>query len=184
MNVEITARHGRVGKRLKDHASDRTDQVLRFADGITSVHWILGEEKERACAEVIVHGRNLATTVSAESGDMWASIDACAEKLRHAIEHRTGKAKERRRRGEKLSLLDAEMAARAVAVEPEPEEEEIRVIRGKARKPKSLSLAEARNELEDSKSEHVLFRDSKNDRFFVLYRRRDGQLGLIDTGVE
>lgn len=185
MNVEITSRHARVGKQIKDHASDRIEQVLRHADGITSVHCVLDSEKGRHRAEIVVHGRGLATAVHAESDDMWASIDACAEKLRHQLEHRAGKRKERKRKGEKLSQFDAEMAARAALVEMEqPEVEEPRVIRGRAKRAKTLTLAEARAEMDDSAAEHVLYRDAKNDRVFVLYRRRDGQLGLVDTGVE
>jgi putative sigma-54 modulation protein len=182
MNVEITSRHARVGKQIKDHVNDRLEQVLRHADGITSVHCILDSEKGRHRAEFIVHGRGLDGAVHAESGDMWASIDAAAEKLRHQIEHRAGKKREKRRRGEKLSQVDAEMSARAIV--PEPPEEPVRVVRGKARKLKSLALSEARTEMEDSDAEFLVFRDAKNDRVYVLFRRRDGQLGLVDTGVE
>ena len=182
MNVEITSRHARVGKQIKDHVNDRVEQVLRHAEGITSVHCVLDSEKGRHRAEIIVHGRRLTGAVHAESGDMWASIDAAAEKLRHQIEHLSGKKRELRRRGEKLSQVDAEMAARAMV--EEPPEEPMRVVRGKARKLKSLALPAARLELEDSDAEFLVYRDAKNDRVHVLVRRRDGQLGLIDTGVE
>lgn len=184
MNVEITSRHARVGKQIKEHANDRIEQVLRRADGITSVHCVLDSEKGRHRAEFIVHGRGLAAAVHAESDDMWASIDACAEKLRHQLEHRVGKKREKRHRGEKLSQVDAEMAARASLLAEEPEEEQPKVIKGRARKAKSMTLAEARSEMDDSAAEHLLYRDAKNDRVFVLYRRRDGQIGLVDTGVE
>jgi putative sigma-54 modulation protein len=184
MNVEITARHERVGKRVKDHATDRIEQALRHADGITSVHCVLDSEKGRHRAEIIVHGKRLASAVSAESADVWAAIDACAEKLRHSIEHRAGKSRTRLRKGDKLSQLDAEMEARAAAPREEVPEAPIRVIRSRAKRLDAMTLAEARSLIEDSRAEHVAFRDAKTDRVHVLYRRRDGQLGLLDTGAE
>jgi putative sigma-54 modulation protein len=44
---------------------------------------------------------------------------------------------------------------------------------------KPMSVEEAGLRLEASRQEFVIFRDSGNERISVLYRRRDGDFGLI-----
>lgn len=212
MNVEITARHASVSSQVKDHVHDRLEQVLRHAGSITSIHVILDAEKARQMAEFIVHGRNLSATVHAESDDMWTSIDRCAEKLRHQLEHLNGRHRVKRRRSGSLSAAEAELAARAeaaaredadAAMEPKEKRKAARdaaralanpaprlpaivddgIVREPRRELRTLSAKDARTQYEGDGSEPVVFRDAKTGRVSVLFRRRDGRLALIDAGA-
>ncbi len=188
MNVEITARHAPVSKSIKEHVEQKLQHALKQVDTVTSVHVVLDAEKARQMAEFIVRGKNLAVTVHAESDDMRRSIDRCAEKLRHQLEHLLGRRHTRRRRADPLSRIEAELAARAaIAPEPEPEPEpkvaRPRVVRVRARRVKVMSLDVARGALDAGRSEALIFRDEDSDRVHVLFRRADGDYGLVDAGA-
>lgn len=57
-----------------------------------------------------------------------------------------------------------------------------RVIKSSALSIKPMSLDEAALQLESSKNDFVVFRDSGSDEVNVLYKRRDKNYGLISTG--
>ena len=57
----------------------------------------------------------------------------------------------------------------------------VRIVRsGQQRLPvKPMSAEEAGLRLEDSRQEFLVFRDATNERISILYKRRDGDFGLI-----
>jgi putative sigma-54 modulation protein len=62
----------------------------------------------------------------------------------------------------------------------EPDEQMTRIIRSERYRLKPLSPEDAVMELEGSKEEVLVFRDSASDRVNVVYRRADGHFGLVE----
>jgi putative sigma-54 modulation protein len=54
-----------------------------------------------------------------------------------------------------------------------------RVVRGRPSAVKPMGVDEAALAMESSGQEVLVFRDASNEKISVLYRRRDGDLGLI-----
>ena len=199
MIIDITGRHVSVSDTLKDHAREKLEHVLRHHDKVVSAHVILDVEKTRHVAEMIVFGRNLSATVHAESDDLYTSIDRCAEKLRHHLEHHHGRRRDKRRRGEDIAENEAAAIAQGLAlglpaIPPsagaaiEEEDEEARpagprVVVTTSQAVKPMSVEDAALEFEDERRECLVFRDASTERVHVLYRRADGTLGLVETGV-
>jgi len=180
MNVEITARHASVSDDVKQHAREKIEQVLKHADKLTSVHVILDAERERQTAEIIVHGRNLSATVHADSTDLWTSIDRCAVKLRHQLDHHEGRRREKRRRQPGLKQAEAELVARSTAVEVGEEAPRIHDLPVGDINPMSTSAA--CRALGKAPQDYLVYRDDETDSICVLLRRGDGSFGLIETG--
>jgi putative sigma-54 modulation protein len=66
---------------------------------------------------------------------------------------------------------------------PRPEagdNDELRIIRARRYAVKPMSIDEAAMEIADGRDAFLVFRDSSNDAVMVLYRRPDGNLGLIE----
>ena len=201
MNIDITARHDTLNDDLRDHATDRFEHALRLADDVVSVHVILDSERMRHSAEVVVHGRNLSAAVHADGDDHFLAIDRCADKLRHQLEHHLGRRRDKRRRNPGLAAAEAEVAAR-LAVTAAEEEDAAAPARANgdgesepdgpglppiqkmtAAALKRLSLEAARVELAASGAHFVVYKDTASQHVSVLYRMRDGQRGLIETGA-
>ena len=56
-----------------------------------------------------------------------------------------------------------------------------RVIRSQSAAPKPMTVDEAVEEVSQSKSEFLVFWDSESERVSILYRRKDGNFGLIES---
>jgi putative sigma-54 modulation protein len=180
MNFEITARHASVSEDVKRHAREKVEQVLKHADGLTSVHVILDAERERQMAEIIVHGRNLSATVHADSTDIWTSIDRCALKLKHQLDHHEGRQREKRRRQPGLAQQEAELVARSTILEVA--DELPRLVRLPIGDVRPMSAEAARHQLQNSELEYVVFLHEEANFVCVMVRRTDGSFGLIETG--
>lgn len=199
MHIDITARHDALNDALRSHVTERFGHALRLSDDVTTVHVILNLECTRHSAEVVVHGRNLAAAVHADGEDHFIAVDRCADKLRHQLEHHLGRRRDKRRRNPGLAAVEAEVAAAAMAAEidaraeapegPEPATAAAatapvpEILRTVPTNLAPRTLEDARKELESSRLEFLVFRDSTTNQVCVIYRRGGGQLGLIETGA-
>jgi putative sigma-54 modulation protein len=184
MTVQITARQIEIPERLRSYIESRVAKLDRYIDGISDVHVTLSTEKYRQIAEVNVHSRgNVHLSAREASEDLKASINLAIEKIAGQAKKQQRKRIDRKRRagspareeqGEgTFNLLAGETATGAAA--PVVIESSRFVI-------KPLSVEEAVLAIEEQRSEFLVFRNAANDRTNVLYRRPDGNFGLIDPG--
>ncbi|NJD32054.1 MAG: ribosome-associated translation inhibitor RaiA [Gammaproteobacteria bacterium] len=91
MRVSVSGHHVDVTPALRDYVEKKLTRVMRRFDRMIQVHCILSVDKLRHKAESTIFVRG--TTLYAEStdGDMYAAIDALADKL----DRRVRKHKER-----------------------------------------------------------------------------------------
>lgn len=81
MNLNITGHHVEITPAIRDYVSSKLDRVIRHFDNVTSVAVILSVEKLNKKAEVTVHVRGKDIYVESAEPDMYAAIDAMADKL-------------------------------------------------------------------------------------------------------
>ncbi len=89
MNVSIAGHHVEVTPPIREYLMGKLDRVLRHFDEVTKVNVVLSVEKleQKAAATLHVRGRDL--HAEATDQDMYASIDALADKLdREVIRHK------------------------------------------------------------------------------------------------
>ncbi len=81
MQLNVTGHHVDVTSSLKGYVEKKLDRVVRHSDRIIDVHCILTVEKLRHKAEatILVNGRTI--YADAVEQDMYAAIDALADKL-------------------------------------------------------------------------------------------------------
>jgi len=177
MKIEYTGRQTEISKEIQRLAERKLQKVAKALPRMTRAHVILTADKHRQVAEVSVHSRNLDLSAFGESTNPRLSVSSAMDKLlRQAQRHQ---AKRRDRKGASSARKpQAEKPARKkkVAVEPEAP----RVIRNRRRAVKPMSLDEAAVEIGSRGDDILVFRDAGSDRVRVLYRRRDGNLGLIE----
>jgi putative sigma-54 modulation protein len=89
MNLNITGHHIEVTPALNDYVKGKLDRVIRHFDHVTSVHVILSVEKLKQKAEVTLHVRGKDIYAEADDADLYAAIDAVADKLdRQVVKHK------------------------------------------------------------------------------------------------
>jgi putative sigma-54 modulation protein len=179
MNVIVRGRHMDVRPDIKSYAEEKVGKVAKILNGmVMSIEIELYHERNRSIdkrqiAEVTVYTKGHVIRAREGSPDMKAAIDLVAEKLESQA--RKYKSKVVDRRSGKL----APQPAVAIGMEAEEEEPERTVVKTKLVDLKPMSEEEAILQLELLGHDFFVFASAETDDMNVLYRRRDGDYGLI-----
>ena len=181
MNIHITGRHIDITGPLKAFTEAKVHKLDRFIDGITDIHVTLSVQKYRQRAEVNVHSRgNSYFTATEESEDLYASIQQAIDKIQAQAKKKNSKRIGKKRRGGKHEGT-FDVIARETADAPS-DDSGPRVVESRRFVIKPLSVEEAVVEIDAGDAEFLVFRNAVNERVNVIYRRPDGNYGLIDPG--
>ena len=144
-------------------------------DNAVSAQVVLTREKARHLAEVTLHARGEHFMHATGAGsDAAAALGAAADKIDRQAQRLKGKWEARKRRGAPKG------APREAAAPVSPE---TRIIRVRRYVIKPMSMDEAAREVGNSTDAFVVFRKTSDDEIAVLFRRPDGNLGLIEPGA-
>ncbi len=96
MNINITARHFDLTPELREHVEGEIEKLTKFFEHIISSDVILDVEKYRQTAEIKVKVYNATIAGSADSNDMYASIEQAVEKVKKQLKKYKSKLKDKR----------------------------------------------------------------------------------------
>ena len=191
MRLELTGRHVRITpgiKRLVDERLQKLDRLLH--DRAVSLQVVLFLEKYRHRVEVTLHARGEHFLHGAGSGTGWElAVNQAVGKINQQARKLKGKWDEGKR--QRIS------AAKAASASPRPGRADgssearrraegdgagrlPRVVRVRSRAAKPMTIEDAAAELGDGNDAVIVFRNSSTDAVTVLFRRPDGNLGLIE----
>jgi ribosome hibernation promoting factor len=177
MRIEFTGRHEEVPADVRARAERKLRKLAKVLRGITDVHVVVAADKHRHVAEVTVHSPRQTLTAAEASGDLAVALTTVIDRLTRQAQRHMGKLRERKRRGRGK----AEAEAPASTAGPAPRTEGgPRVIRSRGFLVKPMTVDEAVLEVGGSGDGFLVFRDAATERVSVLYRRKDGNLGLIE----
>ncbi len=184
MNVEIVGRNLNITAGLRAFTEDRLGRLERVLDRPIEAHVVLWIEKRRHVAEIQVRSPNSNLSGSEETNDLYLSIGEVVDKLeRQALKHKEKIQDHRHRKGHRdpESAADIEARARRLSGDEDPATPQVpRVIRSRRGRLKPMSVEDALLEFEATDDEVIVFRDSSTERMSVMFRRGDGNIGLID----
>jgi putative sigma-54 modulation protein len=179
MNVEITGRHIEITPAIQNYVLNRLRKFARILGEDLTFHVIIDVEKQRHTAEILLKSKLLDLTGKGETADMYSSIIRAIEKLeRRALRQKSKIIETKRQRAKARSVAVksgvSEQKAASAAVRRNGIQEE------EAHK-KPMAVEEAVMELGHSDYPFIVFRNVESGSVNVLYRRKDGSLGLIYT---
>ena len=184
MQVHITGRQVEITPALRKFAEEKLKKVEKLLGGPIEAHVVLAVEKRRHLAEIQVKSRTALLAGMRETEDLYASIGDVADKLeRQALKHKEKLVNRKKRDGRKIA------ASRPIA-EAEPRPSPTKAGRKVARGPrilpseryrlKPLSAEDAAMALDSGGGDLLVYRDDRTYRVNVVYRRQDGDFGLVD----
>ena len=172
MAVECTGRNVAVTPSLKEFAEKRAQRLERHLGGPALVRVVLSHEKHRFGAEIIAAHRRRRWKAQEETADPRTALALAFAKIDAQAMKDSAKRRDRKH--------DARASEPAAAAPAAPRRERAtRVVRSRPASLKPMGVDEAALAMESSGQEVLVFRDASNERVSVLYRRRDGDLGLI-----
>lgn len=187
MDVIVTAKC-EVPARVRQDAIERVQHAARFADPLLTVDLVFGIElnpriAEPACVELT--GRTKGHHIRAEGrgADHRAAVDVAITRFERQLARYKARTRDRERRRTSRAPVGVGVAPRSngagpvlsAEVDPRPS-----IVRRKRFVLTPMLPEEAAVQLELLGHEFFLFANDATGRCNVVYRRRDGELGLIE----
>ncbi len=173
MQMTITGRNIEVTPALREYAGEKMTKIEKYLHKITGVHVILSVEKYRHIAEVTIQAYGLTLRGMEETGDMYSSIDKVMDK----IGKQAKKLKDRLTDKNKGIVDEEEVSPPGEAASGHAP----KIIHSVPFDPKPMTVDEAAMQFQLKEDLFMVFLNAATDKINVLYRRKDGDLGLIET---
>ncbi len=197
MDIVVRGKNVEIGKRLRATAEEKISKLERFAHDLTRVEVDFSEIKnprvsDNELCEVTLHLPRHFVKAHAAAIDKLAALDLTVDKLEHQLtrlkDKRVARNHPRRRKLREPAPLvldeadEADAVGNGLAPEGDWSEGEALLLRTKQFEMKPMPPEEAALQLELLGHSFYLFANSESGKPSVIYRRRDGHLGLIEGG--
>jgi putative sigma-54 modulation protein len=175
MNVTVTFRHVDPTPALRQHAEEKLQRLKKYLHRPVDAHVILSVSKERHTAEVTLNADHESMFAKEVTHDLYSAIDLAVSKLEHQAQRVKEKREDHKGHGRGVGLDPGGPAADADAGTGR------RIVVSQRLTGKPIPVDEARSQLERSGDEFLAFINSATHSMAVLYRRKDGSYGLIES---
>lgn len=183
MEIIFRGKHLHVEDRFREHANERLGKLSRYLP--MADHAIVDVRREakgdvgRYVVQVTVSANGTFLRAEERNFDLLTAIDATADALSQQVKRfKEKKILRSERRINKEELLAPTEAPRET-LPPDTELVLGRVVRLKRFAMKPMTEAEAIEQMELLSHDFFLFEDADKGTLAVLYRRRDGDYGMI-----
>jgi putative sigma-54 modulation protein len=205
VRLELTGRHITISPTIRALVQERLAPMLRkLNDSAVSAQVVLTKEKTRVHAEVTLHARGEHFLHGEATGrDVQMALGAAVDKVDRQAQRLKGKWSKNKRQGisagkaaaaaprperggkgfssaKGLGPAGARAAAAGTRDGNGGEPAALRIIRARRYEVKPMSVDEAAMEVVDGTDVFLVFRNAATDTINVLFRRPDGNLGLIE----
>lgn len=170
-NIEITPS-------LREYVEKRVGKVTKYFENVGDITVLLTVSKGRHIVEVTVPVQGGILLRGEEATmDMYTSIDLVVEKLERQIhKQKTKLARRFRNNGFKAEALQV-----PAVPEKQEDDEEYKVVKTKRFIVKPMDVQEAIMQMNLLNHNFFVFRDGETEEVNVVYRRTDGNYGLIES---
>ena len=179
MDIAVSSRKVEVSPALKATTVDKIGRLGRYLDGMDRAEVLFSEERnprieQRQVCEVTMLGHGHTVRAKVAAADQFAAVDAAVAKLEtqlHKLKSRiVAKHHGKGHAPSKGGAID----------DGEGEEEQPRLVKTKRFSMKPMTAEEAILQMDLLAHEFFFFLNADSGEAAVLYRRADGDLGLIE----
>ena len=182
MQVIIKGKNIEVTDALRQHAEQKVEKIAKLDLGFKEVEVKLVVEKNPSIqlnqiAEITLFGSGHVMRATERDRDMYVAIDKAVSKVQRQIKKYHGKQIDRTHaHAHAGARKPAESEAEGEAVEPT-------IVKTKKIGIKPMTPEEAALQMEMLGHDFFVFTNSETESANVVYRRNDGDYGLIDTST-
>ncbi len=179
MKVLVSGRRTTISDALKKQAEEKIGALDKFLSGLETAEVHFWEEKvanknDREVCEVTLqgHGHHVRSKVSAPDG--FTAIDLAVDKLERQLRKLKTKLQKRSRmKGAEPIAVPQDLLADPVPDYP--------IVKNKKFVLTSMEPAQAALQMDLLNHSFYVFKNAETDLTSVLYRREDGEIGLIEA---
>jgi putative sigma-54 modulation protein len=192
MTVDVVAfgKHVEVPPELRDHAVAKLQRVEKFAADVRRVDVDFSVPPNRRSAasrcEILVHLKKHLVKGCANAGDQRTALDLAYERVEHQLrrlhERRTSRRPSRRNGARPAAASNGVGTGEHLLDETVADTDATaRIVKTKQFEVKPMQTEEAALQMELLGHDFFLFTSTDSGRAAVIYRRRDGSLGMIEA---
>jgi len=176
MKIIFKGKHIEVTNAIRNYIEKRLNKIERHFDHILEVIVTLSVEKNRQIVEATLQASRALIRAEEETDDMYTSIDKVADKLERQIKKYKEKYFQKPHPGtEKIGLANKEINAE----DSEPDKI-AKIVKTKRFAIKPMSVEEAAMQMDLLGHNFFVFANDNTNKVNVLYKRKDGNFGLIE----
>jgi len=182
METTITFRNLDATEAIKAYARAKVERAEKYVDRKCEAHVVLGLEKHLHCAEITVHTGAFFLHGRERSEDMYASIDLAMDKIERQLKRFKEKLKSHRHLPHHGGA--AALSVRHDVLAPQIEEGAQgarKVIRTDEFHAKPMTVEEAVLQMDLVENDFFVFQNACSLEVNVVFRRKDGNYGLIEA---
>jgi putative sigma-54 modulation protein len=163
---------------LKAYAEEKLERVTKYIDSPINVQVYFSVEKKiRHIVEIVINSKGISTKASEATHDMYASIDAVIDKIERQLVRYKEKIKAHKPNGDEHGRQLSKRIFEAESIEAITDSV---VIKTTTETAKPMSVEEAVMQMDLLHKDFIVFTDADSSDINVLYRRKDGNYGLIE----
>lgn len=174
MLFEIRGKQINVTKAIESYVKEKISKVDKYFSNPSNikVQVLIKVKNQSQIIEVTIHTKDFIIRAEESNRDLYASIDKVSDKIERQI----------RKNKTKIEKLDQEKIKEFIlSYKTEESEETSKIVKRKTLDIKPMSEDEAILQMEMLDHDFFLYKDSKDMSFKVLYKRKDGNYGLLET---
>ena len=173
MKFIISGKNLEVTEALKERINKKLGKLDKFFSPQTEAHVTMSVQRSRHILEVTIPSGGITLRAEVASDDMYTCID----KAEDILERQIRKNKTRLEKKLHAGAFEQEFFSSDIDVE---EEKEFRVVRTKRFAIKPMPVEEAILQMNLLGHEFFMFSNADTNEVNVVYRRKDGNYGLIE----
>jgi putative sigma-54 modulation protein len=180
MKVSVTFRHVRPTPALRQYAEDKIGRVSKYLRRPMEAHVILAVDKKSHRAEISLFANGKSLFSEEETGDLYSAIDLALDKIERQVKKLN--AKRKNHQSDKNNVVQKSgIRVHVLAADRVDERGAPEVIRTRSIPAKPMSVEEAVMQMDLTDDEFLVFRNAVSESLSVIYRRKDGNFGLIES---
>jgi len=179
MNFSFTDKKDLATEELREYAERKIGKLDRFFKTESEAFITFATERGRYIAEVTIKNDGIYYRVADTTNDIFASVDSAVA----AIERQMRKNKSRLGKRLRAGSLEREIVAAVIQDDDdEDDQQEFKIVRTKMFPVKPMTPEEAVLQMNLLEHEFFVFKNQdKEDVFSIVYKRKQGDYGLIET---
>jgi putative sigma-54 modulation protein len=187
MDVSVSGRHTTVSETLRRQAVEKIGKLDKYLAGMDRAEVHFWEEKNarsdaREYCEVTLEGHGHHIRCKVHAADGFTAVDLAVDKLERQMRKLKTKM-ERRRKGRAKPEIEPDLVPESLVVDEVGTETEVyRIVKSKRFDLTPMAAQEAAMQMDLLNHDFYVFTNTETGKSAVVYRRDDGDVGLIDAG--
>jgi len=175
MKVIITSKNFNAGDRLKNTIESKLSKLGKYFSDEIVANVTLSHEKGRQKIEITINAKGTIFRAEDSNADMYTGVDKAIEKLSSQMSRFKSKLQKKHKDNKAIMFKDV----------PDDEfvDEQAKIVKRKKFDLLPMSADEAILQMELLEHSFFVYLDMETDGVGVIYKRQDGNYGLLETEI-